>query len=69
MVVVNFPESETAPLARCRRVLVSSIQLNVLDGVAESQLMDTCATSDVPMHFHYRQSVYKLLSIGLMRCH
>ena len=62
-------EAKTAPFACSRSVLVPAINLNILNGVAETQLVNASASSGVTIDLDYRKRVYQLLSIGLVGFH
>ena len=64
-----LPEAETTPLACSGSVFVAAIQLNVLHGVAEAELVDTETSSCVSIDLHNRESINQLLSIGLVGLH
>ena len=49
----NFSETKAAPFAGRRGVLVSAVKLDVLDGVAQTELVYTCATRSVTVYIHY----------------
>ena len=62
-------EAETAPFACGRSVLVPAVKLNILNGVAEAQLVNASASSSVTIDLDYRKRVDQFLSIGLMALH
>ncbi len=64
MAVINLFVAEAAPLAGDGGEFVSLVELDVLDGVAQPQLVDTRASDYVSSHFHNGQLVNQLLSIG-----
>ena len=43
------------------------VKLNVLDGMAKTQLVDPRAPCDIGVHFHNRHSIYEFLCLRLMR--
>ena len=61
--VLYFLESEAAPLAGHGCILVSLVQLNVLYGVTQAELIDTGASGHVATHFNNGQLVDQLLGI------
>ena len=65
--ICDFFESQTAPFAGSRSVLVSPVELNVLDRVPKSQFVNTGASSNISVHFDNGQSVNKFLRICQMR--
>jgi hypothetical protein len=55
--VICLPEPEAAPLACGGRILVPFIELNVLNRVAESELIDARASGNIGTNFYDRQGV------------
>ena len=62
-------EAETAPFAGCRSVLMPAVKLNILNGVAETKLVNASASSGVTIDLNYRKRVDELLSICLVALH
>ena len=48
----NFYESKTAPFANSGSVLMSFVELNILDWVAESEFKNACATGCIAVNFY-----------------
>ena len=59
-------EAQATPLAGGGCVLIATVDLDVLHGVAEAEFVHTDASCSVAVHFHYWESVHKLLSIRFM---
>lgn len=57
MRVGSLFESEAAPLASHRGELVTTVKLDVLHGVTEGKLVNSCASCNVAMHFNNRQLI------------
>ena len=66
MSVVGFLESESAPLASHGGVLVSLVQLDVLHGMAEAELVNASASSHVSVHLNDGKLVDQFLGIRSM---
>ena len=60
---LSLLESEAAPLACGGSVLVSPVQLDVLDGVAQAQFMHTGAASSVAIDLNHGEGIDQLLSV------
>ena len=60
-------EPKPTPFASCRRVLVSPVQLYVLDWVSKVDLVHSRTPRYITVHLHYRQLVYQLLCVRQMR--
>ena len=54
MRVSRFPVTEAAPLASDGSIVVSFIQLNVLDRVSERLLVDSGTSNNVGVYFNNR---------------
>ena len=59
--------AESAPWACFYSVRNRLVKLEVLDGVAQTQLVDASATSYIAINFHNWQIIDKLFCISLMR--
>ena len=62
--VVHLPVSKAAPLARDGCKLVPLVELNVLNGVTQSDFVDSCAASLVTVNFDNRKVVDQLLRVA-----
>ncbi len=69
MTVGSLLEAEAAPLAGGRCELMTSIELDVLNGMTETELIHTCAAGSVTVYLNNRESIDQLLSIRLMCFH
>ena len=49
--------SEAAPFARHGREFLSAVQLDVLDGVTETQLVNASASNNIAVHLNNGQSI------------
>jgi hypothetical protein len=65
----HLSETKATPFASGRSVLVSAVKLDVLDGMTEAKLVDTCAPSSVTVYIHDWKRVNQLLSISFMCFH
>ena len=69
MTTCSLLESESAPLAGGGCVLVPPIDLYVLNRVAESELVNSSASSGVTVNLNDGELIDQLLSICLVRFH
>jgi hypothetical protein len=69
MTVGSLLKSEAAPFACCGSVFVASVQLNILYGMAETELIDTCASGSVAIDLNNGEGINQLLSVCLVRFH
>ena len=69
MSICPLLEAEAAPFAGGRSVLVPAVKLNILNGVAEAELVNASASSGVTIDLDYGKGVDQLLSIGLVGLH
>ena len=67
MVVCSHFVSQAAPFAGHGRVLVSFVELDVLDRMAEAKLLHPHAPNYFPRMVDYWQGIDQLLGIGLVR--
>ena len=67
MPIGRFHVPETAPFAGDWRVLVSLVELDVLDWVAQAHPLHTRAPNHIAMHLHDRHLVDQLLRIRHVR--
>ena len=68
LVVVRFISiPETAPFASHRRVGVPLVELDVLDRVAQTELVDPCAPHYACWMVDDWHGIYQLFGIGLVR--
>jgi len=69
MMASSLLEAKAAPLASGGGVLMSSIDLNILHGMAESEFVDASATCSVAVDFNHGEGINQLLCICLMSFH
>ena len=69
MSVIDFLESKPAPFACRGGVNMSFIQLNILNWMAESELVDTSASCRVASHHDNWHLIDKFLSVRTMGFH
>lgn len=67
--VVGLLVSESAPFTCHWGVLVSPVELNVLHGVTQAELVDAGAASNVALHHDNRQIVDQFLRVCQMGVH
>ena len=60
---VNLLVAKTTPFANCWGEHVPSVKLNVLHGMAKTNLVDTRAASNVSLNLHDGEVVDELLGI------
>ena len=66
MTAICLLEAETAPLAGGGCVLVPSVDLDILNGVSQAELVHSGAPRGVTVYFYNRESIDKLLSVALV---
>ena len=63
MSIIPLSETETAPFASGRSVLVPAVKLNILHGMSKSELVYTSASCGVTVNLNNWESVDHFLSI------